>query len=69
MHLKLPYFLHHNLIRFSEKNYKKQAQMFYQNHSLTLYAVQIFCNLILRKIIGLELEKSQTVLLGLLGSD
>ena len=26
--------LYHNLILFSENNYKKQAQMFYQNHSL-----------------------------------
>ena len=43
--------------------------MFYQNHSLTLYTVKIFCNLILRKVIGLGLEKSQTALLGLLGSD
>ena len=41
-------FLHHNLILFSEKNYKKQAQMFYQNYSLALHTVKIFCNLILR---------------------
>ena len=44
--------------------YKKQAPMFFQNHSLTLYKVEIFCNSILREIIviGLEngLEKSRT---------
>ena len=38
-------------------NYKKQAQMLYQNHSLILYTVEIFGNSILRKIIGRELEK------------
>ena len=38
--------------------------MLFQNHSLTLYKVEIFCNSILREIIviGLEngLEKSRT---------
>ena len=29
------------------KNYKKQAQMFYQNHSLALHTVKIFFNLTL----------------------
>ena len=48
MYLKLSYFLYHNLILFSEKNYKKQVQMFYQNYSLALHTVKIFCNLILR---------------------
>ena len=33
---------------FSERNYKKQAQMFYQNNLLALHTVEIFCNLILR---------------------
>ena len=44
-----------NLLKhFPEKNYKKQTQMFYQNHSLVLHheawlhAAEIFCNLILR---------------------
>ena len=37
-----------NLILFSEKNYKKQAQIIYQNHSLGLPTVGIFWNLILR---------------------
>ena len=37
-------FFGHNLISFSEKNYKKQAQMFYQNHSLALHTVEIFYN-------------------------
>ena len=69
MYLKLSYFHYQNLILLSEKNYKKQAQMFYQNHSLTLYTTEIFCNSILRKIIGLGLEKSQTTLLVVLGSD
>ena len=48
MYLKLTYFLYHNLILFSEMNHKRQAQMFYQNHSLLLHKVDIFCNLILR---------------------
>ena len=30
------YFLYHNLILCCENNYKKQAQMFYQNHSIML---------------------------------
>ena len=47
MYVKLTYFLHHNLILFSQ-NYKKQAQVFYQNRSLVLHMVEIFCNLILR---------------------
>ena len=42
--------------------------MFYQNHS-TLYTVEIFSNSVLRKIILLGLEKSQTALLSSLGSD
>ena len=33
---------------FRKKKYKKQAQMFYQNHSLALHTLEIFCNLILR---------------------
>ena len=41
LHLKLTYFLYHNLILFSEKNF--------QNHSVALLqTVEIFCNLILR---------------------
>ena len=32
----------------SDRNYKEQAQMFQQNHSLALHTVEIFCNLILR---------------------
>ena len=44
------YFLYHNLILFSQENYKKQTQMFYQNHSLALHAVEIFCNLILKSL-------------------
>ena len=39
MYLKLTYFLNHNLILFSEKNYQKQAEMFYQNHSLVCVCV------------------------------
>ena len=46
MYLKLTYLLYQNLKLFSEKNYKKQTQIF--NHSLALLAVKIFCNLILR---------------------
>ena len=42
--LNLKYFLNINLILFLEKNYKEQAQMFYQNHSLSLHWVEIFCN-------------------------
>ena len=38
------------IMTFPEKNNTKQVQMFYQN-SLTLNTVEIFCNLILRKII------------------
>ena len=47
LRLKLMYFLYHNLILFSEKNYKKQVQMFYQNNSLGLQTAK-FCSLILR---------------------
>ena len=32
-------------ILFSEKNYKKQAQIFYQIHSLALQTVKVFFNL------------------------
>ena len=46
MYLKLKYFLYHKLKLFSEKNYKKLAQIF--NHSLALLTEEIFCNLILR---------------------
>ena len=53
MYLKSTYF--HNLVFFSDKNYKKQAQMFYQNHSLALRTDYIFCNLVLRNVVlGLE---------------
>ena len=48
MDLKLAYFLYHNLILFSERNYKIQAQIFYQNHSLALHTAEILYNLILR---------------------
>ena len=48
MYLKLTYFLYHNLILFSEKNYKKQAQML-----LRYFAIQF------SEIIGLGLEKSR----------
>ena len=41
-YLKLTYFLYQNLTIFSDKNYKKQAQMFHQNHSLVLHTVEIF---------------------------
>ena len=41
MYLKLTYFLHPNFILSSEKIYKKQAQMFYQNHSLVLHTIEI----------------------------
>ena len=68
MYLKLTNFLYNNLNLLSEKNCKKQVQMFYQNHS-TLYTVEIFSNSVLRKIILLGLEKSQTTLLSSLGSD
>ena len=44
--IKLAYFLIRNLKLFSEKNYKKQEQIF--NHSLALLTEEIFCNLILR---------------------
>ena len=47
MYLKLSYSLQHNIILFSENNYKKQAQMFYQ---------KCFFNSILKKITGLGLE-------------
>ena len=40
MYLKFTYFLYYNLNfifrKLLENNYKKQAQMFYQNHSLAL---------------------------------
>ena len=49
MHLKLMFFIYHNLILFSEKNYQKQAQIFYQNNSLALHtSFEIFCSLILK---------------------
>ena len=41
MYLKLSYSFYHNLILFSQKNYKKQAEMFYQNHSLTYFAIEL----------------------------
>ena len=40
--------IYDNLILFSKKNDKNQAQIFYQNYSLALHTVEIFCNLILR---------------------
>ena len=40
--------LYHKLILISEENYRKQAQMFNQNHSLALHTVEIFCNLLLK---------------------
>ena len=53
----------------SDRNYKKQAQMFQQNHSLALHTVEIFCNLILRylfyDISELDLRSTQTTLLDL----
>ena len=49
----------------TEKNYKKQAQMFYQNHSLMLYTVEIFYNSISRNINGLWFEKILNCLNGL----
>ena len=64
LYLKLSYFLYHNLILFSEKNYKKKAQMIDQKHWLKL--LRYFAT-ILRKTVGLGLEKSWTDLLGLLG--
>ena len=48
MYLKSTCFLYPILILFSEKNHKKQAQMFCQNHSIALHTVQIFRNFILR---------------------
>ena len=50
MYSKLTYFIYHNLVLFSKKNYKKQAWclLFYQNDSLALHTVEIFCNSILR---------------------
>ena len=62
MYLKFLHFLSHNLILFSEKNYKKQAKMFYQNHSEALH-----CRDILQfdfRINRTKLEKSRTALLG-----
>ena len=49
-YLELTWYLYHYLILFSQKKYKKEAQMFYQNHSLLLHtvAVEIFCKPILR---------------------
>ena len=43
MYLKLTYFLHHNLILFPEKNYKKQAQMFYQKTNLKKALELTYC--------------------------
>ena len=50
MYLELKWYRYHYLILFSQKNYKKEAQMFYQNHSLALHtvAVDIFCKPIFR---------------------
>ena len=50
MYSKLTYFIYHNLVLFSKKNYKQQAWclLFYQNYSLALHTVEIFCNSILR---------------------
>ena len=54
MYFKLTYFLYHNFISFSEKNDKKQEQMFYQNHSLALHTLEIFFNVALNlKNLGL----------------
>ena len=39
-----------------------KTQVFYQNHSLALHTVEIFCNLILR-ITEHGLEKSRTALM------
>ena len=39
------------IILFSDKNYEKQVQMFYQNHSLVLHTIDIFCNLILKNYV------------------
>ena len=50
MYLELTWYRYHYLILFLQKNYKKEAQMFYQNHSLALHtvAVDIFCKPIFR---------------------
>ena len=60
--LNLKYFLNNNLILFLEKNYKEQAQMFYQNHSLSLHWVEIF-GIQFSKIAECGLGKSRTALL------
>ena len=44
---KVRYCPYHNSNLFSEKIDKKETQVFYQNHSLALHTVEIFCNLIL----------------------
>ena len=43
MYLKLIYFHYHNLTLSSEKNYKKQAQMFNQNYSLAIWTLGLKC--------------------------
>ena len=45
---KVRYCPYHNSNLFSEKIDKKETQVFYQNHSLALHTVEIFCNLIFR---------------------
>ena len=45
--------LNHNLILFSEKNYKKQAPMFYQN-----YSVETFCITYSQDILQFSFKKS-----------
>ena len=45
--------LNPNLILFSEKNYKKQAPMFYQN-----YSVETFCITYSRDILQFNFKKS-----------
>ena len=46
MYLKFTVFLYHSLKSFSEKNYKKKAQIF--NQLLALLTDEIFCSLFLR---------------------
>ena len=50
MYLKVTLISSYNLILISEKNYKKQAQIFHQKHSLGLafHTVDVLCNLILK---------------------
>ena len=49
-------FLYHKLILFSENNYKNQAHIFYQNHLLVLYTLEIFCNFKFEKSLDLDLK-------------